>query len=262
MLTCAVNSIWNIAVVFPLQRFNSGSLTMLKLLIHPSKKNFANGSPICTAAALLLLLSTSSLMSVNTTSPLILYIMCFVFKRNLPSLNPHLFLDPQDEVGPSISSSIVLCFFFLLVYIVVLVLVVCLCPSSVHAVATFPGTVLFPLLCSVLPFFSLMHWFFSLSGFVIPSKCLKNFICAASKRRSSLFFSTQASAFFLSDRKLKSIFVRPPLCCVRVYKSIIIWTEVAFIPRIVINHTVSGFSSFLLLKLCASTMFLWLTVGN
>jgi len=27
-----------------------------------------------------------------------------------------------------------------------------LCPSSVHVVATFSGTVLFPLLCSVLPF--------------------------------------------------------------------------------------------------------------
>ena len=39
------------------------------------------------------------------------------------------------------------------VYIVVLVLVVDLCPSSVRVVATFPGTVLFPLLCSVLPFF-------------------------------------------------------------------------------------------------------------
>ena len=65
-----------------------------------------------------------------------------------------LFLDPQDEVNPSISSSVVLCFFFLLVYIVVLVLVVCLCPSSVHVVATFPGTVLFPLLCYVLQFFA------------------------------------------------------------------------------------------------------------
>ena len=32
------------------------------------------------------------------------------------------------------------------------------------------------------PVFSLIHWFFSLSNFVIPSKCLKNFICAASKR--------------------------------------------------------------------------------
>ena len=43
------------------------------------------------------------------------------------------------------------------------------------------------------PVFCLIHWFFSLSSFVIPSKCLKNFICAASKRCSSLFFSTQAS---------------------------------------------------------------------
>ena len=41
--------------------------------------------------------------------------------------------------------------FCLLVDIVVLVLVFCLCPSSVSVVATFPGTVLFPLLCSVLP---------------------------------------------------------------------------------------------------------------
>ena len=65
-----------------------------------------------------------------------------------------LFLDPQDEVGPSISSSVVLCSFVLLVYIVVLVLVVSLCPSSVRVVATFSGTVLFPLLCSVLPFFA------------------------------------------------------------------------------------------------------------
>ena len=87
-----------------------------------------------------------------------------------------LFLDPQDEVGPSISSSVVLCSFVLLVYIVVLVLVVCLCPSSVRVVATFPGTVLFPLLCSVLQFFPPIRWSFSLPSFVIPSKCLKNFI--------------------------------------------------------------------------------------
>jgi len=65
-----------------------------------------------------------------------------------------LFLDPQDEVGPSISSSVVLCSFVLLVYIVVLVLVVCLCPSSVRVLATFSSIVLFPLLCSVLPFFA------------------------------------------------------------------------------------------------------------
>ena len=69
-------------------------------------------------------------------------------------LGVFLFLDPQDEVGPSFSSSVVLCFFVLLVYIVMLVLVVCLCPSSVRVVATFSGTVLFPLLCSVLPFFA------------------------------------------------------------------------------------------------------------
>ena len=50
-----------------------------------------------------------------------------------------LFLDPQDEVGPSVSSSVVLCFFFLLAYIVVLVLVVCLCPSFVHVVAMIHG---------------------------------------------------------------------------------------------------------------------------
>jgi len=43
------------------------------------------------------------------------------------------------------------------------------------------------------PVFPLIHWFFYLSNFVIPSKCLKNFICAASKRCSSLFFSTQPS---------------------------------------------------------------------
>jgi len=43
------------------------------------------------------------------------------------------------------------------------------------------------------PVFSLIHWFFSLYSFVIPSKCLKNFICAVSKRCSSLYFSTQAS---------------------------------------------------------------------
>jgi len=86
-----------------------------------------------------------------------------------------------------------LCSVVLLVYILVLVLVVCLCPSSVHAVATFYGTVLFPLLCSVLPFFCLLLWFFSLSSFVIPRKCLKNFICVPSKRCSSLFVSTQAS---------------------------------------------------------------------
>jgi hypothetical protein len=36
----------------------------------------------------------------------------------------------------------------------------------------------FTMFCT--PSFSLIVWFFSLSNFVIPSKCLKNFICAAS----------------------------------------------------------------------------------
>jgi len=45
---------------------------------------------------------------------------------------------------------------------------------------------------SCAPVFPLILWFFSLSNFVIPSKCLKNFIYAASKRCSFLFFSTQA----------------------------------------------------------------------
>jgi len=39
-----------------------------------------------------------------------------------------LFLDPQDEIGPSISSSVVQCSFALLVYIVLLILVVCVHP--------------------------------------------------------------------------------------------------------------------------------------
>jgi len=50
------------------------------------------------------------------------------------------------QVGPSISSPLVLCSFVILFDIVLIVLVFCLCPSSVRVVATFPGTVLFPLL--------------------------------------------------------------------------------------------------------------------
>jgi hypothetical protein len=55
-----------------------------------------------------------------------------------------LFLDPQNKIDFSISSSVNLCFFVFLVYIVMLVLVFCLCSSFVCVVATFPGTVLFP----------------------------------------------------------------------------------------------------------------------
>jgi hypothetical protein len=48
-----------------------------------------------------------------------------------------LFLDPPDEVRPSISSSVALCSFFLSVCIAVLVLVFCLCPFSVRVVASY-----------------------------------------------------------------------------------------------------------------------------
>jgi hypothetical protein len=44
-------------------------------------------------------------------------------------------------------------FLRLLVYFVALVLLFYLCPSSVRVVNTFPGTVLFLLLFTVLPFF-------------------------------------------------------------------------------------------------------------
>jgi uncharacterized protein YhhL (DUF1145 family) len=46
---------------------------------------------------------------------------------------------------------------------------------------------------SCTPSFSLADWFLSLSNLVIPSKCLKHFICVASSLCSSRFFSTQAS---------------------------------------------------------------------
>jgi len=95
---------------------------------------------------------------------------CFFLHRNeflqviiimlLKGLACFLFLHPQDEVGPLISSSVVLCSFVLLVYIVVLVLVVCLCPSSIHIVAPFSGTVLFPLLIPT----SIFHIFLTSLG--------------------------------------------------------------------------------------------------
>ena len=129
-------------------------------------------------------------------------------------------LYPQNEIGPSISSSVVLCSFVLLRYIVTLVFVFCLCPSSVHVVATFPRTILFPLLYSVLPFFSLKLFSFSLSSFVIPSKWPKKFICAASKSCSSLFFSIQVSlpnfnaalAVMLWILNFVSLFIYFPKC--------------------------------------------------
>ena len=126
-----------------------------------------------------------------------------------------LFLDPQDEVGPSISSSVVL-----LLYIVVLsfgslfVSILCTCCSHFSWYCFIP----FTMFCD--PVFCLIHWCFSLSSFVIPSKCLKNFICAASKRCSSLFFSTKASlpnfnaalAVMLRILNFVSLFICFPKC--------------------------------------------------
>jgi hypothetical protein len=46
-----------------------------------------------------------------------------------------------------------------------------LCPSSVRVVASFPGTVLFPFLCSVLPFFYLMR-VLTFIGIISGASCL------------------------------------------------------------------------------------------
>ena len=62
----------------------------------------------------------------------------------------------MKSVPPSLLLSSCIFSFVLLVYIVVLVLVFYFCPSSVRVVATFSGTVLFPLLFSVLPLFHLL----------------------------------------------------------------------------------------------------------
>ena len=89
-----------------------------------------------------------------------------------------LYLNPQDEVGPSISSSVVLCFFVLLFYIIVLVLVVCLCPSSVHVVATFGlycsacfGGLFVSILCTCCSHF-FWYCFISFTMFCAPVFCL------------------------------------------------------------------------------------------
>jgi hypothetical protein len=66
----------------------------------------------------------------NSSSFIIIIIIMF-----MKGLACFLFLNPQDEVGPSISSSVILCSFVLLVYIVVLVLVFYFCPPSVGVVA-------------------------------------------------------------------------------------------------------------------------------
>jgi hypothetical protein len=91
-------------------------------------------------------------LDVADVSLLTSFLECCIFKRLHIDDDHHLLLhvheglgmfpvfNPQDEVGPSISSSLVLCSFVILVYIVVLVLVFYLCPSSVRVVVTFSST--------------------------------------------------------------------------------------------------------------------------
>jgi hypothetical protein len=105
------------------------------------------------------------------------------------------FINPQDEAGPSISSTVVPCSFVLSVYIAVLVLVFNLRPPSVRVVATSYSTILFPLLCSVLPF-SPKHMDSFLSNFVTSSKCLKNFICAVSNK---IYLNSTPTRFFKTN---------------------------------------------------------------
>ena len=149
-------------------------------------------------------------------------------------------------------------FLRLLFSIVVFVLVFYLYPSSVRVVATFSGTVLFPLLCSVLPFFPLIHWFFSLSNFVIPSKCLKNFICAASKRCSSLWQICMYVTQNLSKIEISCItgqlgykhtffFTK---CCVRNYIDFVYIFEK-------LKHAVCW--SVKMLPVCCTTVYQWVT---
>ena len=76
-----------------------------------------------------------------------------------------LFLDPQNEIGPSISSLVVLCSFVLLVFIVMLVLVFYLCLSSVYV---HEGLGLIPV-----PWSSKWNW--SVHLFLCRPMCLRPF---------------------------------------------------------------------------------------
>ena len=80
-----------------------------------------------------------------------------------------------------------------------------LCPFGLYCSACF-GSLSVSILCtrcSVVLFYFFYYvlcsrflsntLILSLSSFVIPSKCLKNLICAASRRCSSLLFGTQTS---------------------------------------------------------------------
>ena len=71
------------------------------------------------------------------------------------------------------------------------------------------------------PIFLLIHWFFSLSSFVIPSKCLK-FSSVLPKRCSSLFFSTQASLQNFNSIILYSHLLNVPYCVLYLYYIVLV----------------------------------------
>ena len=142
---------------------NSGELTPLSCIFCTQPENYAHvglrdGGPVflappCIFVRQLAVIKTIQRCLVRAFYLAIPYFKIIIIIMFLKSQACFLFLDPQNEVGPSISSSVVLCSFVLLVYIVRLVLVLYFFPSSVRVVATFSGIVLFPSLCSVLLFF-------------------------------------------------------------------------------------------------------------
>ena len=121
----------------------------------------------------------------------------FIINMFLKGQACFLFRDSQEEVRPSIFSWVVLCFF---VFWFILQGLFC------QSVCLHPLYILWPLFLVLFSFLqcvlssSFLHktLILSLSSFVIQSRCLKNFICAASIRYSSLFFSTQASLTIFS----------------------------------------------------------------
>ena len=88
----------------------------------------------------------------------------------------------------------------------------CLLPFGLHCSACF-GSLFVSILCTCCshffwycfisftifcaPVFCLIHWYISLSSFVIQSKCLKNFICAASKRCCKLIKGHKLNTFLI-----------------------------------------------------------------
>ena len=95
-----------------------------------------------------LFLSYSKKRSFTSIHKMLIFFIMIIIIKFTKDWACFLFLDPQNEIGPSISS-VVLYSFVLSVYIVTLILVTYLCPSSVRVVTTFTGTV-FLILCNLI----------------------------------------------------------------------------------------------------------------